>query len=394
MKKNESSSQRGWEALPSRYESLGVDVSKKGIEYLRAITDDLFPEAFCSVVRHPSDSKKGIILHEDGAGSKPLVSYLCYKETGDCKWFEPLAADVIAMNVDDVICVGGIPHAFSDYVALNGFMIDKEDLLVGLAGGFSRTFSNLLSAGTQILFSGGETADLPDIVRTFDVSGTVYAEVQLSKIVTSKNIAPGDLIVGLRSGGRSKYETKENSGLMCNGVTLARHSLLCPDYKQKYPEVGSERAKGYTGHFKLDSEPQELDVTVAEALLSPSRIFLPVALEVLKNGKVNAMVHNTGGGLTKCKRLGRNIRFVKDKLPKADPIFELIQGESTEEWRDMYREFNMGIGFEFIVPKGEVEPVLKASKKYGIEARVIGYCEKSPSGNSVLIKSEHGKFDY
>jgi len=381
-------------STPSRYGSLGVDVSKKGIEAIRSITDDLFPGSFCSVVRHPADPDRGVILHEDGAGSKPIVSYICYRETGEPKWFEPLAADVVAMNVDDVVCVGGKPIAFSDYVALNALTVKKEDLLGGLARGFSKTFATLRSLGAEVLFGGGETADLPDIISTFDVSGTVYGEVPLKKVITGNEIAPRDVIVGLRSGGGCSYEEGENSGLMCNGITLARHSLLTREYLKKYPEIGCKEVKGYYGRFKVDSHIPELGTTLSEALLSPTRIYLPIALEVLKSVGVKAMVHNTGGGLTKCKRLGRKIRYVKDDLPEPDPIFTLIQRESKADWGEMCQDFNMGIGFEVIVDKGDEESVLRISKKFGVGAQVIGRCERSISGNTVLIKSRLGKFEY
>lgn len=379
---------------PSIYRSLGVDVRKSGIAALKNITCDLFPGSFCSVVRHPSDPVRGIILHEDGAGSKPIVSYVCYRETGEARWFEPLARDVVAMNVDDVVCVGGIPIAFSDYIALNPFTVKKQDLLGWLAKGFDKTFSMLRSLKIDILFSGGETADLPDIVRTFDVSGTVYGEVELDKAITGERISPGDAIVGLRSGGGCSYEEGKNSGLMCNGITLARHSLLRREYLRKYPEIGSKDIKGYYGRFSVDSKLPDLGMTVGEALLSPTRIYLPIALEVLKSVDVKAMVHNTGGGLTKCKHLGRKILYIKDSLPEPEHIFTLIQHESKADWQEMYQDFNMGIGFEVIVGKGEEESVIKASEKFGVGAQVIGRCERSTSGNALLIQSGFGKFKY
>jgi phosphoribosylformylglycinamidine cyclo-ligase len=381
-------------STPSRYRSLGVDVGKEGIEALRSITCDLFPSAFCSVVRHPSDPARGIILHEDGAGTKPIVSYICYRETGEAKWFQSLATDVVAMNIDDVVCVGGKPIAFSDYIALNPFTVRKQDLLGWLARGFDKTFATLKSLEIDILFSGGETADLPDIVRTFDVSGTVYGEVELDKAITGAKISPGDVIVGLRSGGRCSYEEGSNSGLMCNGITLARHSLLRRDYLRKYPEIGSKEVKGYFGRFTVDTKVPDLGMSVGEALLSPARIYLPIALKVLKSVDVKGMVHNTGGGMTKCKRLGRKIRYLKDSLPEPDPIFRLIRRESKADWREMYQDFNMGVGFEVIVGKGDEDAVIDASEKFGVGAQVIGRCERFPSGNAVLIRTGFGKFEY
>ncbi|MDW8034332.1 MAG: AIR synthase-related protein [Nitrososphaerota archaeon] len=379
--------------MSSKYRELGVDVDKRGVEFLKKITNDLFPEAFCSIVKDPSNSKWGIILHTDGAGTKPVVSYIYYKETGDKRFFETLAEDVIAMNVNDTICVGGLPIVFSDYVAINPFKLQKQELLSSLAKGFSRVFSKLREQNINILFSGGETAELPDIVRTFDISGTLMARVELSKAITGVKIAPGDVIIGLRSGGRSKYEDRENSGIMCNGITLARHSLLSREYLDKYPETSCEEARGYYGKFKIDTFLEELNMTVGEAILSPTRIYLPIVLEILRKVKVKAIIHNTGGGLTKCLRIGRNIKYIKDNLPEPDPIFKIIQAESREDWRNMYRAFNMGIGLEIIVDKKDEEKVINISEKFGVDALAIGRCEKSPEGNSVTIISKYVKFE-
>ncbi|MBO3840270.1 MAG: AIR synthase-related protein [Thermoproteota archaeon] len=380
--------------MPSKYEELGVDVGKKGVEFLKKITDDLFPEAFCSIVRDPLNPAWGIILHTDGAGTKPVVSYLYYKESGDVRFFETLVDDIVAMNVDDAACVGGLPIAFSDYVAINPFKLPKQDLLNSLAKGFSKTFSKLREYGINILFSGGETADLSDIVRTFDISGTVLARIELSRVITGRNISPGDIIIGLRSGGKAKYEERENSGIMCNGITLARHCLLSNEYLKKYPEISSEETKGYCGRFKIDSFIDELNMTIGEAILSPTRIYLPIVMGILGEVRVKAIVHNTGGGLTKCLKVGRSIKYIKDNLPEPDPIFKIVQNESGEDWRNMYRTFNMGVGLEIIVGKGDEDKVISISEKFGVNAQIIGRCEKSSEENSLVIISKYGKFEY
>ena len=400
---------KGWESLskkkgpssivvqgiPSKYGSLGVDVEKRGIDRLKALTNDLFPQSFCTVTRHPTREGVGAILHADGAGTKPIVAYLYYKETGSPRAFSGLAQDVVAMNVDDIVCVGGTPLILSDYIALNPFTLEREALLGGLADGFKAVLSSLAGQGHPILFGGGETADLPDIVRTFDVSATVYGEVGLDSVITGDSISPGDVIVGLRSGGRAKGEGRENSGIMCNGITLARHSLLSPKYLKRYPEVGSGRAGGYFGSFELSSEPDGLGMTVGEALLSPTRIYLPLARRLVAGGGVKALVHNTGGGMTKCKRLGKGIRYVKDMLPEPDPVFKLIHEGSHEGWGEMYRAFNMGIGLEVVVPGERAPEIISVSESFGIEACVIGRCDRSTSGqNTVLIKSPLGTFEY
>ncbi|MDI9643717.1 MAG: AIR synthase-related protein [Candidatus Verstraetearchaeota archaeon] len=371
---------------------MGVDVEKRGIESLKRVTDDLYPEAFCSVVKDPRDPESGLILHADGAGTKPIVSYIYCKETGDYSWFSGLAQDIIAMNLDDIACVGGTPEAFSDYVAFNTRLLERELLLSALGSGFSKVFQLLKDLGCGVLFCGGETADLPDIIRTIDVSGTVFGRVQLRRVITGSSIAPGDAIVGIRSGGRCRYEEKENSGMMCNGISLARHALLSREHLRKYPEVGHDLEGGYYGKFRVDDFLPELGQTVGEAILSPTRIFLPIILDILKQVSVKALVHNTGGGLTKSLRLGRNILYIKDALPEPDPIFHLIGLASGESKREMYRNYNMGVGMEVIVRKEDVEAVIGSCERFGVGVQVIGRCERSNGRNAVLIKDTSGEY--
>jgi phosphoribosylformylglycinamidine cyclo-ligase len=371
---------------PSKYSELGVDVDKKGISSIKGVTDDLFPDSFCSVVRDPDNPGSGLILHEDGAGSKPIISYIYFRETGDYSWFSGLAQDVLAMNLDDVVCVGGLPLAFSDYVALNTIRLERGALLSSLASGFSQAFGSLVRLGCRVLFCGGETADLPDIIRTLDVSGTVFGRVELKNMITGNGISPGDVIVGIRSGGRCSYEDRENSGIMCNGISLARHSLLTNEYYKKYPEIGHEGSRGYYGRFRIDDDLPDLGMTVGEALLSPTRIFLPIVLEILKRVPVKALVHNTGGGLTKSLRLGKGVLYIKDSLPEPDPVFRLIVEESGESPKEMCRNYNMGIGMEAIVGRGHEEEVIRSAEKFGVGAQVIGRCERSNGRNAVLIK--------
>ncbi|MEM0231730.1 MAG: AIR synthase-related protein [Candidatus Methanomethylicaceae archaeon] len=373
-----------------RYKDLGVDIYKRGIEYFKL--DNLFPGAFCTIVKNEKNPSKGIILHEDGAGSKPIISYIYYKEFGDAKYFEGLANDVIAMNLDDVICVGAIPLAISDYVAINPFVMNKEEVLHHIAIGFSKILNKLNSLGFEIKFCGGETAELPDIIRTLDISATVYAEVDLNSVITGYDISPGDIIVGLRSGGRASYEEKENSGIMCNGITMARYVLLSNEYSKKYPETSY--ISEYKGRFKLDDYLDFLGMSIGEALLSPTRIYLPVIMEILKKLKVKALIHNTGGGLTKCLRIGRGIKYIKNNLPEPDPIFLLIQKEGNISWEEMYKVFNMGIGMEIIVDKNSLEEVIKICKYFNIEAQEIGYCESFKNGNALIIETKYykGKF--
>lgn len=376
--------------LTSKYKQTGVDVKKSGIEVFRKQIKSLY-KSFCPVFRNPIDSSTGLVFHTDGAGSKPVQAYLHWIETKDEKWFEGIAQDVVAMNIDDIICVGAIPISLVDYVTLNSRVVPKREILRSLARGFEKTFSVLRRLGIPIIFAGGETAELPDQLATLDVSGAAVGVVELSKVISGENIQAGDVIIGLRSGGKAKYESKENSGIMCNGITLARHCLMKPEYSKKHPEIGS----GYFGRFSFDDYLEELNMSVGEAILSPTRIFAPIVLEILRKCEgISGLVHNTGGGLTKCLRLGRNILYVKENLPEPDPIFRLIQKEGRISWSEMFEVFNMGIGFEIIVKREETDSVISVAEKFGVQALVIGHCERSKKGNRAIIKNMFGKFEY
>ena len=382
--------------MSSRYRELGVDVEKRGIEAFRGLIRGLYPNAFCVIHRDPSDPSMGLVLHTDSAGSKPIQAYLHWRETGDPSWFRGLAQDVVAMNLDDIICVGARPTAFVDYIAFNTLHIDREALLSETAKGFEEVFTTLEKLGVNILFSGGETADLPDQLRTLDISGVVNGRVELTEAITGSEIQPGDVIIGLRSGGKTKYEDRENSGIMCNGLTLARHCLLRKEYQDRYPEIMDPDGKGYYGRFKFDDYVDDLGMTIGEALLSPMRFFIPVIMKILEEHRENisGMVHNMGGGLTKGLRIGHNIMFVKDDLFEPDPIFHLIQKESGESWRAMFVNYNMGVGFEIIAKAEVADDIIDISEKFGLESKIIGRCERSSGKNRVVIKSRWGNFVY
>jgi phosphoribosylformylglycinamidine cyclo-ligase len=380
----------------SRYKELGIDVKKAGIQKFRTSISNLFPEAFCVIQKDPIYKEMGIVLHTDSAGSKPIQAYLHYKETGNPEWFQGIAQDAFAMNHNDVLCVGAKPVSFVDYVAFNTLLINRIELLDSLAKGFENCISVIEKQGADLLFAGGETADLPDLLRTLDVCVTMFGRARLDEFITGKKIASGDIILGLRSGGRLNYEEGINSGIMSNGLTLARSCLMKPQYTEKYPELSHPDKNRYTGKFSFDEYLDSLNMTVGEALLSPTRLYGPIISKVLENFRlgVHGMVHNTGGGQTKCLRIGTNIKYVKNKLPEPDPIFIMIKNESGVKWREMYQDFNMGIGFEFIVNPDFVDNIIETCEKFGIDVYRIGYCEESSNGNSLVIKSDFGDFQY
>jgi phosphoribosylformylglycinamidine cyclo-ligase len=371
-------------------------VKKPGIERFKGAIENLHPGAFCVVQRDPRDPKWGHVLHTDSAGSKPIQAYLMYKETGDASWFKGLAQDALAMNINDVLCVGAEATSFVDYIAYNPLNIDRVAMLGALAEGFTECKETLEREGSPVAFAGGETADLPDLLRTLDVCVTLYGRVELRRVVSGDAVKPGDVILGLSSGGACKFEKGDNSGIMSNGHTLARTCLLSQSYFEKYPEISHPSRGRYTGRFKLGDKPEGLSEPVGEALLYPTRLFSPIAAAVLKKvgDGVHGMVHNTGGGQTKCLRVGHGVKYVKDNLPDPDPIFHLIQKEAKVEWREMYQDFNMGVGFEFAVAPECVEMARSAAEKFGLGVHVIGRCEKSSSENTLEIHSRFGKFSY
>ncbi len=381
--------------MSTKYEEVGVDAQKEGIEVFKSTIDNLFPEAFCTVSRDPERENQGIVLHTDSAGSKPIQNYLQWKETDNLEWFESIAQDVIAMNLDDIICIGAKPSSFVDYIAINKELFPKEDVLDALNSGFGKVLQKLENLDMDISFLGGETADLPDQMKTLDVCGTIHGRVELSKAITGKDVEPGNVIVGLESGGKASYEDEKNSGIMCNGITLARHSLMEKEYEEKYPEIrGAE--KGYYGSFEVEDYHENLGMTVGEAVVSPTRIYAPVVSKILESYReqVNGLVHNTGGGQTKCLNLGENVHYVKDNLINPDPIFNLIKEESGESWRAMFMDYNMGCGLEAIVEKEYADKVVDISRDFNIDAEIIGRCKESDGENKVTIKSQFGNFEY
>jgi len=380
----------------SKYRDLGVDVKKTGIENFREGLDNLFPGAFCVVQKDPEDDSTGLILHTDSAGSKPIQAYLMYKETGDPSYFSGLAQDALAMNVNDVLCVAAEPVSFVDYIAFNTLNIDRIQLLGSIAKGFTESKQTLNNEGIPILFGGGETADLPDLLRTLDVCVTLFARAPIQNIITGKKIISGDKIIGLRSGGTLRYEKSVNSGIMSNGHTLARNCLLNANYVKKYPELSYPNRERFTGEYYIDTFIDDVGMTVGEALLSPTRFYAPIISKVLENcyDGIHGLVHNTGGGQTKCLRTGTGIKYIKNKLPEPDPIFSLIQQAGKVEWKEMYQDFNMGVGFEIVSDQSYVDKILGIAESFKLEAQVIGHCEKSLGDNKLEIKSEYGKFGY
>ncbi|MEM3165766.1 MAG: AIR synthase-related protein [Candidatus Methanomethylicia archaeon] len=383
------------------YKSMGVDAFKSSIKFFEGLIVKSFPYAFTNVLKLKDG--RCVSLHVDGAGSKPIIAYLAYKEFGDSRFFEGLAQDVLAMNLDDIVTVGIRPLLFVDYIALNPFKLERDVVIKSIGLGFNKTLDLLLkismfSNAFSPIFIGGETADMPDQLRTIDVAGAVYGECDCNMIIDGSNIVDGDVILGLSSFGRAKYESNVNSGIMCNGLTLARHILLNSYYGSKYPETFDYENKfSYLGPYKLDSYVDELDSTIMDALSSPTRIYTPIIAEALhKYGCfIHGMAHITGGGLSKILKVGFNVDYIINSLPDPPPIFKLIQRIGKIDLREMYSVFNMGIGFVMIVDVEVVDEIIKLCENYGVETFRLGEIKRNSDGvNRLIVKCRNIKFEF
>ncbi len=379
-----------------QYSRLGVD-SRKGQfgKMFTAVAAEEFPHAFCKIYID-KDSGMAVAQHGDGVGSKTVKRYLNWRETGNASAFWGDVDDCVEMNMGDIVCAGLYPVMFTDNVAVNKFNFPKKEYLAALNERFEALTKMFRDYGLPFTFAGGETADLPDQVRTCVFDGTVAARAPRDRVITCEKIAPGDIIMGVMSGGFCGLESTPNSGIMSNGLTLAGNVLLHKDYNEKYPETVNP-TNPYTGRFLVTDTPDELgNMTVGEALTSPTRHFSIIVHELIKRHGdiVHGIVMNTGGGQTKCTRVGKGIRYVKDSLPVPDGIFRLIQEESGETTRNMYQTFNMGIGLDVIGPPEIKEAVREVAGEFGVACPQTGYCEDGKGKNSLIIALNDGEHTY
>ncbi len=385
------------------YEALGVSATKPDVHSAIADQDPgLFPGAFCKIVGDTltEDPDYCLVMHADGAGTKSTVAYIHHKETGDPTVFRDIAQDSLAMNTDDLLCVGATDRLLvSNTIGRNAHRFGAV-VLRHLIGGYSDFKDTMSSYDIDIVLAGGETADVGDLVGTVIADSTVTARLEREKVIDCSNIRPGNVIVGLASFGQSEYETRLNSGIGSNGFTLARHALLLCGYAQKYPETYSstlEKEQVYTGRYELGDNLPNSTQTVGEALLSPTRTYLPVAKEILANfgDFVTGIIHSSGGGQAKCKNFGNDLHYIKDNLFPPPPIFAAIQETGDIPQEEMYRTFNMGQRLEIYCDPAVAEDIISTSQRYGVEARVIGRVENNPgAGNRVTIVDSSGIYEY
>ncbi len=393
------------------YEALGVSSQKEDVhDAIKHEDGGLFPDAFCKIIPDiAQDPTYCSLVHADGAGTKSSLAYMMFTETGDLSYFNGIVQDSVVMNVDDVLCVGAdSSFLLSNTIGRNKKLISGA-VIKTIIHAYETFLHKLRDMGLPISSCGGETADVGDLVRTLIVDSTLVARMKRQDVITAKNIQPGDVIVGLSSSGKTNYEDVEyNSGIGSNGLTLARHGLLNHQYYSKFPECHSpeiEEKWTFFGQHSLHDKVPHTNLTVGEAILSPTRTYTPILLDLFKSHRpeLHAIFHNTGGGQTKCLKFGSNLHFVKNDLLPLPPLFELIQKSSGTDWSEMYRVFNMGHRMEIVCSEGFAQnSVLKIAKKYDLEAKIIGHVErvenaptsKAHGSNRLTIESPMGTFNY
>jgi phosphoribosylformylglycinamidine cyclo-ligase len=385
------------------YSKLGVSSKKEEVhKAIKLIDKGLYPGAFCKIVEDVARRKNYCsIFHEDGAGTKSSLAYMYYKETNDISVFRGIVRDAIVMNIDDVICVGATGDMFlSNTIARNSKYISGE-MLSTIINEYESYSKKLSSLGLNIITCGGETEDIGDLVKTLSIFASIFTTIRRDEVIDASNIKKNDIIVGLASFGKSSYEEEYNSGIGSNGLTLARHGTLAHEYYAKYPECYDQNIDEkfiFFGKYKLTDIIKEIDLTVGKALLSPTRTYTPVLLEILKyyRKELNGIIHNTGGGQIKCLNFGKGIKFIKNNLFRLPQIFKIIQSSSETQWKEMYNVFNMGHRMELYCEESIANEIIKIAKKFNIQGKVIGQCEKAPSKdkNILEIQSEFGNFNY
>lgn len=368
-----------------RYAARGVSSSKEDVHATVDKMDrGIFPGAFCKVTEDylTGDPEKCNIIHADGSGTKSSVAYLHYKETGDTSVFRGIAQDSIVMNIDDLLCVGANKRILISNTVNRNARNFPGKALAELIEGTEAFLETLRSYGVEIYSGGGETADVGDLTGTVTVDSCAVAVMDKKEVLTGEKIKPGLAIIGLSSAGKATYETIENSGIGSNGLTSARHDLLAPYYRKKYPETfdkNTDKDLVYCGPYKLEDKLPGSRLTVGQAILSPTRTYAPIITQLLKDfpRKIKGLVHCSGGGQTKCLRFGKKVHFVKNNLMPLPPIFKTIQKASKTTWKEMYHVYNMGHRMEIYCNKSDVKKMLQTIRNFGIEAEQIGHTEIS-----------------
>lgn len=387
--------------MSDRYNQRGVSASKEDVhQAISKLDKGLYPKAFCKIVEDHlgGDPEYCTAMHADGAGTKSSLAYIYWKETGDLSVWKGIAQDAIIMNVDDLLCVGATDNILlSSTIGRNKNQIPGE-VISAIINGTEEVLEMLRKYGLNIRSTGGETADVGDLVRTIIVDSTVTARMKRSDVIDNSCIKAGDVIVGLASYGQASYESEYNSGMGSNGLTSARHDVFAKEYASKYPESYDKDVPAdlvYTGTYKVTDELPGTPVNVGKLVLAPTRTYAPIMIEVFKELRehIHGLVHCSGGAQTKVLHFIDNLHVIKDNLFDIPPLFKLIHGVSGTDLKEMYKVFNMGHRMEVYLDEKYAQQVINISKNFGVDAQVVGRVEKS-SEKQVTIKSSNFEFTY
>ena len=385
----------------SRYNLRGVSASKEDVHNaIKNIDKGLYPKAFCKIIPDiiGGDNEYCNIMHADGAGTKSSLAYLYWKETGDLSVWKGIAQDAIVMNLDDLLCVGATDNILlSSTIGRNKNLIPGE-VIAAIINGTEDLLAELREMGVSIFSTGGETADVGDLVRTIIVDSTVTCRMKRSDVIDNNNIQDGDVIVGLSSSGQATYEKEYNGGMGSNGLTSARHDVFSKYLAEKYPESfdpAVPKEVVYTGGYKLTDKIENLDIDAGKLVLSPTRTYAPIMIEILKQlkSKIHGLVHCSGGAQTKVMHFVENLHIIKDNLFDIPDLFKIIQKESGTSWEEMYKVFNMGHRMEVYISPEYADDIINISKSFNVDAKIVGHCKKTDK-NHLTIKSEFGEFNY
>lgn len=385
----------------NRYMMRGVSAAKEDVHNaIKNIDKGIYPQAFCKIIPDilGGDPEYCNIMHADGAGTKSSLAYAYWKETEDLSVWKGIAQDALIMNTDDLLCVGAVDNILVSSTIGRNKMLVPGDVISAIINGTDELLASMRDMGIGIYATGGETADVGDLVRTIIVDSTVTCRMKRSDVINNANIRPGDVIVGLASFGQATYENSYNGGMGSNGLTSARHDVFAKYIAEKYPETYDHAVPEelvYSGSYKLTDTVPDAPVNAGQLVLSPTRTYAPVIKKVLDGlrPEIHGMVHCTGGAQTKVLHfVGDNCRVVKDNMFPVPPLFRIIKEQSGTDWREMYKVFNMGHRMEIYVRPEIAEQVIAISKSFNIDAQVIGHIEEGKK--SLTIKSEYGEFNY
>ncbi len=385
----------------NRYNLRGVSAQKEDVHNaIKNIDKGLFPKAFCKIIPDhlTGDEDYCVIMHADGAGTKSSLAYMYWKETGDISVWKGIAQDALIMNIDDLLCVGATDNILlSSTIGRNKNLIPGE-VISAIINGSEELLDQLKRFGVTIYSTGGETADVGDLVRTIIVDSTVTARMKRDDVIDNSNIQAGDVIVGLASFGQATYETEYNGGMGSNGLTSARHDVFSKYLAKKYPESFDASVPEeliYSGKVKLTDKIKGVDIDAGKLVLSPTRTYAPIIKKILESHRkeIHGMVHCSGGAQTKILHFIDKLHIIKDHMFEIPPLFKLIQEQSGTNWREMYQVFNCGHRMELYVPKEIAEDIISISRSFNVEAQIVGKVEASDK-KKLTITSEYGEFIY